>query len=152
MEMPPLVWHVSKPFSGHMTVTLAVASSSEQLTSTPFKGRLRDGLYALDLARSGFSIAPGETVIWSVAVVSGQLEQSLGTASTQVRRLSNPAPLDSRPDALMRVHQFASQGVWYDALNEIVQVNFGGRVKVLQPKQLNELATSAGVTLADIIQ
>ena len=91
-------------------------------------------------------------MIWMVSVVSGQSGVSLGTASALVKRHANPARIDTGPDALMPVHQLASQGMWYDALNEIVRINFGGRVKVLHPKQLNELAASAGVKLADAIQ
>jgi hypothetical protein len=120
---PALFWYVSQSVPVRFDFVLISDKGYEPLVETRLKGVESAGIHRISLSDYNVTLEPGVSYQWSVALVS-DTEQRSGDvfASGEIERIDPPAGIKRRFEIAKGeelVAQYASTGLWYDALQEL---------------------------------
>lgn len=115
---PRLYWYISAPWSGEVGFTLTRPDQDEPLIETwiapPSGGAHTAGVHAIDLARLGVTLKPGEEYEWFVYIMPDPVERSADlVGSATIRYVPDLAP------GVTEYHALAHAGLWYDAIEAL---------------------------------
>jgi hypothetical protein len=120
---PTLYWYARTPAAARFEVALIDAEGIDPLLEVEAGAGKAAGIQQLNLGDHGVSLQPGVSYQWSVALVADAGSRATDlVASGVIERIEPDEGLDNRLSAgtgLQRVEIFASEGIWYDALDEI---------------------------------
>lgn len=136
-ESPALLWSLSTAQQGLMRAELVPLSGGAPVAETTMRGDIQPGLYALDLAKSGVPLPPGQLYEFRVMLADETTGEVFVPARGLVERRSGPSVQDAA-DA-------ASQGVWFDALGFLTESDQSGQVRVTDQTGFGDLLRSAGL-------
>ncbi|MFK7744643.1 MAG: hypothetical protein AB8B47_06300 [Roseobacter sp.] len=123
LAKPPLVWKLPDGFRGTMQAQVAPISGSG--IGFVQKGALPPGYYALDLTRSDFQLEKG--VVYQLTVSLSAEGETIARTQRLVERVPYTGGAPWR------------DGIWFDALAQLVSVGLNGRVSILDREGLNDL-------------
>jgi hypothetical protein len=111
-DKPTVYWYVSEPLNTPVELTLTTTEPLKDAVPTTLELTLQppiaQGVHALRLGDHGVTLKPGVEYQWFVAVVSNPAQRSSDVvAGGGIKRI---APADA-----------VSDGVWYDALDQLSQ-------------------------------
>lgn len=119
---PTLYWYLSDAVSTRVEITVVADHAIEPLLEVSADGAAA-GIHPLSLAEHGVTLAPGDEVDWSVAIVVDSQRRSKDVISTaMIRRVEATGDLAARLSAAGpedRAAVYAGSGVWYDALDAV---------------------------------
>lgn len=122
---PTLYWFLSKPAPVRIEVTLLDEAGVKPVVEKALKTDLQAGIQALSLKDLGITLKPNEEYRWHVAMVYDAKQRSSDvTSSGTVKLVPAPAALDSRlkqSDESRRYAVYAQEGLWYDAVDALMQ-------------------------------
>lgn len=115
---PTLYWYASGSSVGSVEVVLIAADAEKPLLvkNVPVSG---EGLYALDLAKTGVSLAPDTDYEWFVSVVRDAEQRSKDLSSGGTIRRIAPVATAAAPDDRQAPVKLAEAGLWYDSLDSV---------------------------------
>ena len=117
----PKLW-ISLPETPARQVVLSIreeGTTHHSKTSIPITGE--SGIIGLQPDPDSSPLEVGQTYKWSVVLVCGEKPSPNDPAlDTWVRRVDSPAPSDRGSD-LEQAAWYGEQGIWYDALNSLIQ-------------------------------
>lgn len=103
------------------------------------------GIMTYSLPRSHAGLSPGKKYVWQVAVVCNPNHPSKSlVVSTQIMVVEMPSDLtnqlNSTGDVVARADIYAENGLWYDALAEVVTTKNNPQAKKFTAELLEQLA------------
>jgi hypothetical protein len=146
---PTLYWYLSRQTPVKIEVTLLDEAGVKPLVEKTLQSPLPAGIQALSLKELGVTLTPGVEYRWHVALVNDPKQRSGDvTSSGTVRVVPVPDALKSRlaqTPAAGRASVFAEEGMWYDAIEALVQrINAAPGDQGLRD-QLNGLLAQVGL-------
>lgn len=129
MAKPPLVWRIKSGFRG--VVSAQITTVGDEGIVIERNGAFAPGFYALDLRRTDFDLAVGQTYRLSVRLVSQGT--TVARESALVQRIS-PAQVDP-----------GREGLWFDFLAPLVSVDLSGRVRVTDTEAFDRLVDAGEI-------
>ncbi|MFN0116302.1 MAG: hypothetical protein ACKVPY_16650 [Paracoccaceae bacterium] len=158
LAAPPLVWRLSEPVRGDILAGIGDTDPSGSGVSGTFRGPFAAGLYAIDLGRSAMRLEEGHIYRFTVSVVEPGGVAVLAEASTFVERVASgdagaagqeeaeTGAAGATPgDAAGDLKRAAAAGLWFDALDVVVEPDLSGRARVVLPRAYDRLIGSAGL-------
>lgn len=120
---PVLFWYVSQPLPVRFDFVLISEGGNEPLVETRLKDVESAGIHRISLGDYNVTLEPGVSYQWSVALESDTEARSGDVfASGEIERIDPPAGIKKRFEIVSGeelVTQYASTGLWYDALQEL---------------------------------
>ena len=126
---PKLYWHLSEPYSGNFEYVVLERDSDQPmpLLRRSITKQLCEGFHALNLDDFEVALRTGVVYQWSVAIVRDAQRRSQDiVAQATIERVGGPAQTDG-----LSVGQYASQGLWYDAIQALSPVDASGHADLL---------------------
>ena len=126
-EKPTIYWYVSQPLSYPVELTI-VSTESLEAASTPslefkLEPPVKSGVQAISLEDRGVTLKPGVEYQWFVAVVGNSAQRSNDIiAGGTIKRVPESDAVRARlkeTSAAARPALYASEGLWYDAVDEL---------------------------------
>jgi len=122
---PTLYWFLSKPAPVQIEVTLLDEAGVKPVLEKVLKTDMQAGIQALSLKDLGITLKPNEEYRWHVAMVYNAKQRSSDvTSSGTVKLVAPPDALASRlkqADESGRHAVYAQEGLWYDAVDALMQ-------------------------------
>jgi hypothetical protein len=123
VAQPTLYWYASTPGKARFEVALIDEQGIDPLLEVDADDGRVAGIRHLDLGDYGISLQPGVPYQWSVALVADADNRSSDiVASGVIERIEPEEGLANRiknSSGMARVNVYATDGIWYDALDEI---------------------------------
>ena len=120
---PTLYWYADSPVNAQFEFALIDDNEIDPLLEVAVSDKPVSGLKRLDIGDYDITLKPGVSYQWSVSLVSDQNNRSTDVFSTGViERIEPDNDLKSRVQnskGTRRVAVYASEGIWYDALDAI---------------------------------
>ena len=125
-EQPDLYWFASDVVTNPVELTLTLEKGDAPLLEKPLPVPLKAGIQKVRLSDYGVKLIPGERYSWSIALVLDPKRRSkdiiaVGSIERVERAGMNPATLAAAPTS-DSFYQFASDGLWYDAVMAISEM------------------------------
>jgi hypothetical protein len=122
-SQPTLYWYTSTPVAVRLEVTRIEEDKTSTLLKVEPDTNKDAGIQQLDLGEHNISLQPGVVYQWSVALVTGESSPSRELLSRgDIKRIEPGEGLTSRikrSQGTKLVNVYASEGIWYDALQTI---------------------------------
>ncbi|CAK0749939.1 exported hypothetical protein [Gammaproteobacteria bacterium] len=141
---PTLYWFISRAVNTPMDFAVTIPGEETPLVESRLAGPTKPGIQSIDLAKLGVKLKPGIEYQWSVSLVNNESQRSADTfvAGALVRTADgngNPV-LCGKPEQMPQAAAYASQGLWYDALQCLSQLAEKGKRPEYRAKQASLLA------------
>ena len=125
-EQPDLYWFASDVVTNPVELTLTLEKGDAPLLEKQLPVPTKPGIQKVSLTDYGVKLIPGERYSWSIALVLDPKRRSkdiiaVGTIERVQRADMNPAALAAAPTS-DSFYQFASDGLWYDAVMAISEM------------------------------
>ena len=148
---PTLYWYVSQDTSTRIDLTVVDDDAIDPLLEWTVPGPVRQGIHALDLSQKGLTLESDKTYRWHVALVQDSSRRSNDTFDQGfiVRTPQSEALLETLDDARERYAPYATSGIWYDAMHELLMAIEEDPDDERLQRQRNALLDQAG--LSDVV-
>ena len=125
MEQPVLYWHLDKPTKHEIEITVMAMGGVSPLIREVLAGPVAAGLHAFRLASQDQRLALGKEYEWFVAVILDPSQRSKDIiASGGLSLVAVPPGLQAQLSTARSVEHgllYAGAGLWYDAINALVE-------------------------------
>lgn len=122
---PTLYWHLSKPATGQVEVTVVDDASAQPLVRKVIDTPLAAGIQSVSLKDVGATLKPGVDYRWHVAlVVDPGMRSNDVVSSGAIRLVPAPAALDGKLRGGQRdaPNVYAAEGLWYDSIDALMRL------------------------------
>ncbi|NOS82353.1 MAG: DUF928 domain-containing protein [Nitrospira sp.] len=125
-EQPDLYWFASDVVTNPVELTLTLEKGDTPLLEKRLPVPMKAGIQKVSLSDYGVKLVPGERYNWSIALVLDPKRRSkdiiaVGSIERVERAGMNPTTLAAAPTS-DSFYQFASDGLWYDAMMAISEM------------------------------
>jgi hypothetical protein len=125
-EQPDLYWFASDVVTNPVELTLTLEKGDTPVLEKRLAVPTKAGIQKVCLSDYGVKLIPGERYSWSIALVLDPNRRSkdiiaIGSIERVERADMNPAALTAAPTT-DSFYQFASDGLWYDAVMAISEM------------------------------
>ena len=125
-EQPDLYWFASDVVTNPVELTLTLEKGDTPILEKRLAVPTKAGIQKVCLSDYGVKLIPGERYNWSIALVLDPKRRSkdiiaVGSIERVERAGMNPAALAAAPTS-DSFYQFASDGLWYDAVMAISEM------------------------------
>jgi hypothetical protein len=155
MAQPVLYWHLDQPTPHAMEITVMEVGGVTPLVRESLAGPVAAGLHAFRLAGQNKRLEIGKEYEWFVAVILDPAQRSKDSvASGGLARIAVPIGLPGQLNGARTGEAgliYARAGLWYDAINALVEGAAGTRDKKVLAGQFTAILQQeeiAGVTLS----
>jgi hypothetical protein len=149
-EQPSLYFFVSRPAKAKLEVTVINDQSVQPLLEKDLPSATGPGIHRLSLKDYNVSLKPGIEYRWFVGLVVDEKQRSNDVvASGTIQRVEPSEKLKGAAAGAPRYALLASEGIWYDAIDELsraIEASPGdaglrrGRAALLEQVGLEEIA------------
>lgn len=152
-EQPTLSWYISRPTTAKVELTLHRENEAKPLLTSSLPGVSRAGIQSIRLAKEGVKLELDVEYEWVVALVvdpgnrvkdvvaSGVVKRVPATAALRQALAAQPAAQASL---------YAEHGLWYDALQTLLERWEANPSDALPRDQLKDLLDQVGLTRVNL--
>lgn len=123
-SQPTLFWYLSKATRSKIEVSLFLENDPRPLLELKLEGTDHSGLQKLPLSKHGVSLKPNLAYQWVVALVPDAKNRSKDSLASGIVKRIDPAPSLKDKIAAAKAEEramiYAEQGVWFDAIESLL--------------------------------